>query len=54
MGRGLLLGGVAVREKKRSVSVLPELVAQDPETAGGVAEPGGGLLGGEFFNEEGA
>jgi hypothetical protein len=51
---GLPPGGVAVRQKKWSVEGLPELVAQDPETAGGVAEPGGRLLGREFFNEEGA
>jgi hypothetical protein len=46
--------GATLGQEERSVQVLAELVAKDAEAAWGIAEPGGGYLGGEFFDEEGA
>ena len=48
MGAGCAARG----EEEFQRRVLPQLVAEDAETAGGVAEALGGLGGGEAFDEK--
>ena len=52
VGFGGLAGSFGGRQEERVMGFLAELMGQDAETAGGIAEPVGGLLGGEVLDEE--
>jgi hypothetical protein len=53
-GRARSSGRVALRQEERATRILAKLVAQDAETARGVAELGGHAWRGEELDEVGA
>jgi len=54
IGLGVTLGAFGRREEERTERVLAEVINQDAETPGRIAESPGSLLGGQFVDEESA